>query len=215
MPNATPESLLDALNWRYATKRFDPTKTIPEAIWSALERSLVLTPSSFGLQPWKFLIVENPAVRAELQAVSWGQSQVRDASHFVVLLARTDLQPEYVDGWIERMGEVQGSPAEALAPLKGVIRNFVGAKTPDERHAWNTRQTYIALGQLMAAAAFLGIDTCPMEGIDPAAYDRILGLEGAGYSTAVACALGYRADDDRHARLPKARFDASRIIVRV
>lgn len=208
----SPDQLLDALRWRYATKKFDSSRKIPDAIWDALEESLVLTPSSFGLQPWKFLVVKDAGLRALLSAESWRQPQVTDASHYVVLTARTDLEKSDIDLWMKRMSEVQGSSLEAVAPLKGVIEGFAQAMSHEARHTWNTRQVYIALGQLMASAAALGIDTCPMEGLSPTGYDHVLGLEGSGYATVVACALGYRAADDRAATLPKARYDRSKVI---
>ena len=210
--NTKPDQLLSALRWRYATKQFDPSRKIPADVWAALEESLVLTPSSFGLQPWKFLVVRDPAIRAKLVTESWSQPQVTDASHFLVLTARTDLAQADIDSWIACMAETQGKPAEAVAPLKGMIEGFAERMSHDERHAWNVRQVYIALGQLMTAAAVLGIDSCPMEGISAPAYDRILGLEGSGYATVVACALGYRSADDKYAAAPKARFDRSRVI---
>lgn len=208
----TTDQLLASLHWRYATKQFDVSRRIPAETWAALEDSLVLTPSSFGLQPWKFIVVENPAVRAKLLPDSWNQAQVTHASHFVVLTARTDLTAADIDAWVTRMAEVQGKPVDSLAPLKGMIVGFAETMSVDERHDWNVRQVYIALGQLMTAAAALGIDTCPMEGISKSAYDRILGLEGTGYATVVACALGYRSDADKYAASPKARFDKSRVI---
>jgi nitroreductase len=210
-----PDQLLAALRWRYATKQFDASRRIPADVWDALEESLVLTPSSFGLQPWKFLVVENPAVRGKLLAESWNQPQVTDASHFVVLTARTDLTVEDIDAWISRMAEVQGKPPEAVAPLKGMIIGFAERMGHEDRQAWNIRQAYIALGQLMAAAAVLGIDACPMEGISATAYDRVLGLEGSGYATVVACALGYRSEQDKYATTPKARFEREKVIRRV
>ncbi|MFT4176562.1 MAG: NAD(P)H-dependent oxidoreductase [Luteolibacter sp.] len=210
--NATPEQLLAALQWRYATKKFDPAKRIPEPVWEALEQSLVLTPSSFGLQPWQFLVVENPEIRRQLQEVSWNQSQVTEASHFVVMTARDDMHAGDIGEWIGRMAEVQGIPVENLAPLQRVIASFIEGKPPESLRVWNGRQVYIALGQLMSSAALLGIDTCPMEGLDVTAYDRILGLENSGYHTAVACALGYRAADDKASLYPKTRFDRSRVI---
>lgn len=211
----TTEQLLASLRWRYATKQFDASRKIPAETWAALEESLVLTPSSFGLQPWKFLIVETPAVRAKLLPDSCNQAQVTDASHFVVLTARTDLTTADIDAWVSRLSEIQGRPADALAPMKGMIVGFAETMSEEERHAWNVRQVYIALGQLMASAAALGIDACPMDGISKTAYDRILGLENSGYATVVACALGYRADTDKYATAPKARFDASRVIQHV
>ena len=211
MPSNT-SPILSALNWRYATKQFDASRSISEGVWDIIEQSLVLTPSSFGLQPWKFLVVRDPAIRAELQPESWGQSQVTEASHFIVLAARTDLTAADIDAWVTRMAEVQGKTPETVAPLRGMIAGFAEAKSCEERHQWNVRQVYIALGQLMATAAVLGIDTCPMEGISATSYDRILGLERSGYATVVACALGYRAASDKYAAIPKARFDRSRVI---
>jgi nitroreductase len=208
----TTDQLLAALSWRYATKQFDATRKIPAETWTAIEDSMVLTPSSFGLQPWKFLVVENPDVRAKLLTESWNQPQVTDASHFVVLTARTDLTMEDIEAWISRMAEVQNKDAEAVAPLKGMIAGFAERMSAEDRSEWNARQIYIALGQLMAAAAVLGIDACPMEGISATAYDRVLGLEGSGYATVVACALGYRADSDKYATTPKARFDRSQVV---
>lgn len=211
----TPDELLESLRWRYATKKFDATRKIPAATWAAVEESMVLTPSSFGLQPWKFMIIEDPELRIRLRSASWGQSQVTDASHYVVLTARTTLSHADISAWIARLSEVQGTPAESLLPLQNVIEGFTKPMSAAAIHAWNIRQLYIALGQLMAGAAMLGLDTCPMEGIDPAAYDSVLGLEGSGYATAVGCALGYRAADDRHAGLAKARFAAERVITYV
>ncbi len=204
--------LLDALKWRYATKKFDPNLRIPADTWETLEHSLALTPSSFGLQPWQFLVIGNPEIRAALRAESWGQSQLTDASHLVIFTVRTDLGEEDIGRWIERLAEVQSTPLESLEPLRSVIAGFIHPMTAEQRQAWNTRQIYIALGQFMAAAAILGIDTCPLEGINPAGYDRVLGLENSGYATAVGCAVGYRAADDRHASLPKARFAREAVI---
>lgn len=215
MKHLTAEDLLATLRWRYATKQFDATRKIPADVWDALEESLVLTPSSFGLQPWKFLVIRDPAVRARLQSESWNQPQTTEASHFVVLTARTDVTPSDINAWINRMAEAQGKSPDELAPLKGMIAGFAETMSHEARHAWNMRQVYIALGQLMTAAATLGIDTCPMEGISSAAYDRILGLENSGYATAVACALGYRAEGDKYAATPKARFERKAVVAYV
>lgn len=208
----SPDSLLTALRWRYATKQFDPNRKIPQDAWNAIEESLVLTPSSFGLQPWKFIVVENPQLRAKLLTESWNQTQVTDASHFVVLSAKSDLTMADISRWITRMGEVQGKSPDDLAPLKGMMAGFSERMSHEERHEWNVRQAYIALGQLMTSAAVMGIDACPMEGISPSAYDRVLGLEGTDYATVVACALGYRADSDKYASTPKARYDRAEVV---
>lgn len=207
-----PEQLLSSLRWRYATKQFDPSRKIPDDVWDVIEESLVLTPSSFGLQPWKFLVIRDPGLRANLSAESWRQPQVTDASHYLVLTARTDLEESDIDEWMDCLVKAQGGTLEAVAPLKGMIQGFVQVMSHEARQAWNIRQTYIALGQLMGFAATLGIDACPMEGLSAAAYDKILGLEGSGYATVMACALGYRAAEDKWAGVPKARFERSRVI---
>lgn len=209
-PSQAP--LLDALKWRYATKKFDPARRIPDDTWETLEHSLALTPSSFGLQPWQFLVIESPEIRTALRAESWGQSQLTDASHLVIFTVRRDLGENDIGRWMDRLSEVQATSLEKLAPLRSAISGFIQTMDGDQRRAWNTRQIYIALGQFMAAAAILGIDTCPLEGMNPAGYDRVLELGSTEYATVVACAAGYRAPDDRHATLPKARFAHEAVI---
>ncbi len=212
--NPLPASeLLAALNWRYATKKFDPTRKIPAETWSALEQALVLSPSSFGIQPWKFLVVTDPSVREKLVPVSWGQTQPKDGSHHVVFAVRKDLPEAHIDRYVARTAEVRGTTSEALAPFKKMMMGSLeGARAKGYLDTWQKHQVYIALGQFMASAAVLGVDTCPMEGIEPSKYDEILGLTGTGYATVVACAAGYRAADDKYASLPKVRFPASEVI---
>lgn len=209
----TPQYVLEQLNWRYATKKFDPSKKIPEEIWKALEQSLVLAPSSFGLQPWKFIVVRNPQVRQQLLEHSWGQTQVVDASHLVVLAIKKDLNDSDVDRYIQRMSEVQGVPVENLQKYAGVVKGFLKQPPyPLDINEWSTRQTYIALGQYMTCAAMLGIDTCPMEGFVPAKYDEVLGLPAQGYSAVVVCPAGYRAADDKYATNPKVRYATEDVV---
>jgi nitroreductase len=207
-----PQDLISALQFRYATKKFDPASKIDAATWEALCRSLVLAPSSFGLQPWRFLVVTNPGIRASLREVSWNQPQITDADRLVVIATRIDMTAADIDAWMACLAQSQGKQPEELAAYRGMIDGFVDALDAETRKNWNARQCYIALGQLMTSAAVMGVDTCPLEGIDKAAYDRILGLEGSGYATAVACAIGHRAADDAYATAPKARFAASEVI---
>lgn len=212
-PAATPDALLRALTWRYAVKKFDATRRIPADTWAALEQSLVLTPSSFGLQPWAFFLVRDPARREALVGASWGQRQVADASHLVVFAIRQGLAAADVDRYVARIAEVRGVAADTLAGYRKVMLGFLGRPAEQfDVDEWAARQVYIALGQFMAAAAVLGIDTCPMEGLDPRAYDRILGLEGTGYATVVACPAGYRAPDDRYAAQTKVRYPAADVV---
>jgi nitroreductase len=217
MPTPIPPlQLVEALNWRYATKKFDPAKTIPDDTWTALEQSLVLTASSIGLQPWKFFVVTDRAVKTQLQAASYRQGQVVDCSHFVALSARRDIDAQHVERHIERMVEVTGTAAESLVKFRAMtLRNLDKARAAGTLDVWQEHQIYIALGQFMASAAVLGVDTCPMEGIEPEKYDEILGLAGSNYATVVACAAGYRLPEDKYASMKKVRFKADDVIVRV
>lgn len=216
MQAIAPSHLLDALNWRYATKAFDPARRIPDATWAALEQALVLSPSSFGLQPYRFVVVSDPATRVQLLPHAWGQKQVVDASHFVVFAARTDVKAADIDTFLERTAEVRGVSVESLAGYRGMMAGMLlsdGFKSIAPH--WAARQAYIALGNLMTTAALLGVDACPMEGFVPAEFDKLLGLAEQGYTTVVACALGYRAAEDKYATLPKVRFDHARLVTTV
>jgi len=207
------QQLLDALQWRYATKVFDATKKIPADLWNALEQSLVLTPTSYGLQPYHFLIVQDPATRAALLAHSWGQKQVVDCSHFIVFTARTEMKEADVDKLVARISSVRGVPAESMTPYWNMmIKDVVNGPRGKTAHEWAARQCYIALGNLMTCAAVLGVDACPMEGLVPAEYDKILQLEGTGYKTVVALALGYRAATDKYASLAKIRYQTTDLV---
>jgi nitroreductase len=210
---SNPKQLLDALQWRYATKIFDATKKIPADVWSALEKSLVLTPTSYGLQPYQFLVVQDAAKRAALLPNSWGQKQVVDCSHFVVFTARTEMTKADVDKLIARISSVRGVPAESMTPYWNMmIGDVVNGPRGKTAHEWAARQVYIALGNLMTCAAVLGVDACPMEGINPPEYDKILGLAGSGYQTVVALALGYRSANDKYASLAKVRYETAELV---
>jgi len=211
--NMTNEQLLTALNWRYATKVFDAARKIPADVWRTLEQSLVLTPTSYGLQPYKFLVVQDPGKRAELLPHSWGQKQVLDCSQFVVFIARTEMTEADVDRLIQRTVAVRQLPANALDAYRGMmVGDIVNGPRGKRAHEWAARQAYIALGNLMTCAAMLDVDTCPMEGLNPVEYDRILNLAGTGYATVVACALGYRAAADKYASLAKVRYAAKDLV---
>jgi nitroreductase len=211
----TPAQLLASLEWRYATKAFD-TRKLPDATWAALEESLRLTPSSYGLQPWKFIVVNDPALRAKLRPVSWNQSQVTDASHLVVFARRTEVTEADVNEFFHQMVSERQADATKLEPYRQMmLGGVVKGKDAAGQKEWAARQLYIALGQLMGAAAAMAIDTCALEGIDPDAYTEILGLQGTGYEAVVACAVGYRSSEDKYAGMKKIRFPAARVIRRV
>jgi nitroreductase len=207
------QQLIDSLQWRYATKLFDSKRRISSEDWETLEQALVLTPSSIGLQPWKFLVVEDPGLRAKLQPASWGQPQIVEASHLVVFATRTNFNEEDLDRHIRRSAAVRGVSPDTLASLREMALNSIIHGFDDvQRKAWAFNQTYIALGNLLTSAALLGIDACPMEGIVREKYDNILGLREQGLTTAMAAALGYRAGNDKYASLPKVRFQREDVI---
>jgi nitroreductase len=208
MSHTIPEQqLLDSLNWRYATKTFDASKKIPAATWKALEETLVLSPSSFGLQPYRFLIVSDPALRAKLQPHSWNQTQVVDASHYIVFAARTAMTETEIDRFLDRVVEVRGIPRESLEGYRGMMYGSLLSPGSEVRIPhWAALQAYIALGNLMTSASLLGVDTCAIEGFAPAEYDTLLGLKDQGYASVVCCALGYRSAEDKYAGLAKVRF---------
>jgi nitroreductase len=209
----TPSDIVSSLNWRYACKVFDAAKKIPAETWSSLEESLVLTPSSFGMQPWKFLVIQDPELREQLVPHAWNQRQVADCSHLVVMTTFREMPEDHIDTNIRRMMEVRGGTPEALIGFRNMVAGF--RQSGQEKGwlgDWAKQQSYIALGQFMLAAALLKIDTCPMEGFVAAKFDEILGLTGGAYTTAVLCPAGYRSEDDKYAVLPKVRFSLGDVI---
>jgi nitroreductase len=207
------DTLLGALKWRYATKKFDAARKIPADTWKSLEEALVLSPSSFGLQPWRFIVVQEAGLRQKLSVASWGQTQPLECSHFVVFTVRKNLSAADVDRFVDRIVEVRGGTKEALKGYRDIMVGSTDkARAAGFLDGWMSRQVYIALGQFMASGALLGVDTCPMEGIEPPKYDEILGLAAQGFTTLCACAAGYRAPDDKYATVPKVRFKTSEVI---
>jgi len=210
------QELLEQLNWRYATKQFDPTKKISADDWATLETVLQLSPSSGGLQPWKFIVVTDPAIRAKLVPASYGQEKVSTASHLVVFASKNNFGEADVDAHLQNVARVQGVPMESLAQLRGMlVGGIVQAMDETARNAWARNQTFIALGNLLTSAALLGIDACPMEGFDRAQYDEILGLKTRGLASAVIATLGYRSATDKYASASKVRFPKEQIFVQV
>lgn len=205
-------NVIDRLNWRYATKVFDPEKKIADGLWDEVEDSLMLTPSSFGLQPWKFIVVTDQAVKEKLLEHSWNQVQVTSCSHLVVLLGQKSINDEDVDKLINETQARRGGELTELDGYKGMMIGFLSAMTHEQKDAWARNQVYIALGQLLSVAAMLEIDACPMEGITPSKYDEILGLEGSRYETVLACPMGYRGADDKYGELAKVRYSKDEII---
>jgi nitroreductase len=206
--------LINQLNWRYATKQFDPARKVSAQNWAALEEALVLTPSSIGLQPWAFLVVDDPAVRAKLLLASYGQPQVVDASHLVVFATKANYSEADVDAHIRQAAKIRGVGVEALDGLRQMaVRSVVQGMSETERRHWAVNQTYIALGNLVTSAALLGIDAAPMEGFERARYDDLLGLKARGLTASVIAALGYRKETDKYATAPKVRFPREEVVL--
>jgi nitroreductase len=216
MKTINNELLLRQLNWRYATKQFDPQRKISVTDWATLEEALLLTPSGGGLQPWKFIVVTNPSVRARLTSASYGQAQINAASHLVVFAAKNNFSEADVDAHLKNLAQIQGTPLAALAPLRGMlVGSVIQALDEPARNAWARNQAYIALGNLVSSAALLGIDVCPMEGFDRAQYDEILSLKAQGLASAVIATLGYRLSTDRYANAPKVRFPKEEVFIHI
>jgi nitroreductase len=202
--------LLTQSSWRYATKRFDSARKIPDDTWTVLEQVLVHPPSTFGLQPWRFIIVRDPQLRLTLKPLTTDQPQLTDCSHFVVFARKNVLSEADVEKLVDRTTAVRGLPRGGTQGYHDTTTGDV-ASSPHSRwvQEWTARQAYIALGNLMTAAALLGVDACPMEGLDPDCYDEVLGLASKGYATVCACALGYRATDNPCAAANAAPNDFS------
>jgi nitroreductase len=215
MKPVTNETIEKQLNWRYATKKYDPTRRISPADWRTLEQALVLSPSSYGLQPWKFVVVNDPDVRARLKPAAWNQPQITDASHLVVFAIKKNLGAADVDRLVRRTAEVRGVPVEALDGYRDLMLARVNRDAAADVDHWSSRQAYIALGEFLTAAAMLGIDANPMEGFENHKFDEILGLDKHGYHAVVIAAAGYRAPDDRYASLPKVRYESSDVLVTI
>jgi nitroreductase len=213
--NIPGNQLISQLNWRYATKQFDPARKISPEDWAALEEALVLSPSSFGLQPWKFVVVTDQAVKERLVEASWGQRPPADCSHHVVFAIKKDLGATDVETFVDQIATVRNTSRASLAGYRDRMLDFVtNSKNGDINH-WAARQAYIALGNFLTSAALLGIDVCPMEGIDRARYDALLGLDEQGLNTVVVAAAGYRAATDKYAALKKVRFPKEAVLLKV
>lgn len=207
--------LIEQLNWRYATKQFDSSRKISAEDWSTLEDSLVLTPSSYGLLPWKAVTVTNPVLRETLVGASWGQRQVADASHLVVFAVNTTFGKSDIESFVDRVAAVRGAPVESLAGYRDMMINgIVNAMDETVRTAWASHQAYIALGNLLTSAALLGIDACPMGGFVADKYDEILGLKEQHLHAVVICALGYRSASDGYAGMKKVRYAKEEVFLR-
>ena len=207
------EQLLAQLNWRYATKQFDPTRKISPEDWAALESALILSPSSYGLQPWKFIVITDQKMREKLFPATWKQRQILDCSHYVVFTVNTKMTEEHIDRHLARTVEVRGGTVEALNRFREAMAgDLVTGVRAAQAHEWAAHQAYLALGNFITSAALLGIDTCPMEGFNAQDYDEILDLTAKRLTSVVCCAAGYRSAEDTSALQKKVRFAPADVI---
>lgn len=205
-------TILHKLKWRYAIKRFDSEKKIPEDQITELLKAVNLSASSFGLQPYELIVIHNAELQEKLSEQSYGQGQITSASHIIVFAAKKKINADYVSEYISRTEEVKGMEAGSLADYKDIIQGYIAATSDDDLLVWSQKQAYIALGTLLIAAADLKIDVCPMEGVSADGYDELLDLEKNGLRTTVIATLGYRTHDDKNALAKKSRKSLDELV---
>lgn len=203
---------ISSLERRYATKAFDPTRTLSDDQLFQLTESLRLAPSSFGLQPWKFIVVANSDIRTKLVERARWQKQVSEASYLMVLCARDTITKLDVQKYIDNIAHVRWVELETLQWFKDSMEDFITNKTNEELRIWSEKQVYIAQWILLSTAAQLQIDACPMEWFDNIWYDKLLWLEWSWYHSVVIVPVWYRSKDDKYAQAHKVRYSAEQVI---
>ncbi|MBI1838322.1 MAG: NAD(P)H-dependent oxidoreductase [Flavobacteriia bacterium] len=197
--------IIEDLKWRYATKKYDSTKKVSIENIEIIKDALRLTPTAFGLQPLKFIIVENQDVRLKLKEKSHNQEQVVDASHLLVLCSYIDNTEIHVEDYIDLIVDTRNVAKENLEGFKEYINNTINPIPLETKTIWNAKQAYIALGNLLHTCAALRIDATPMEGFEPEGYDEVLGLKAKNLKATIVCPIGYRHPEDRYQHLTKVR----------
>jgi nitroreductase len=208
-------SLIEKLNWRYATKKFDHTRKLSPVQLDELLQAVHLSPSSAGLQSYKVIVVEDAATRQKLREAANGQAQLTDASQMIIFASETNLDAAYVKHYIDHVAKTRHIGRENLEGYEQMINSNVSNLTTEQKINWSNKQAYIALGVLLTAAAELGIDACPMEGFNTAKFDEILGLKEKGLTTAVIAAIGFRAEDDGYSKLAKVRKPEEEMFIHI
>lgn len=206
-------NIIDALHWRYATKAYDTTKKLSSDQVELLIESVRLAPSSFGLPTYKLIHVTDTETREKLKTAAWGQTQITDASEFLVFAAKTNLGDTDINEFINEVSKVRNVPVESLTGYVDMIKGSVGSRSSEENTVWATKQAYIGLGILLTAAAFERIDASPMEGFDSVQFDDILGLSKLNLKSVVVVALGYRSENDTYSSLAKVRQSKQSLVI--
>jgi nitroreductase len=197
--------LIEALQWRYATKKYDPTFQLDSKDKETLEQVLQLTPTSYGLQPLHFIWLEDTALLEKTKTLAWNQQQIVDAAGVLVLCTKTELTPADLDAHADLMRDTRDMQEEQIKGFRAHLHAAIGNKPAEHIQVWNDKQAYIALGQLLTACALLQLDATPMEGFDPAALDELLELKEKGLHSVLICTIGKRAADDHYQHLQKVR----------
>jgi nitroreductase len=208
-------SLLEALKWRYATKKFNTSKVIPSEDVDKIKSAFNLTASSYGLQPVSLILVCNKTIQRELVPLSMNQNQVAQASHLAVFCVKTTLEAPYVVDYFERIKSVRKTDDKILASFRTHIIDSFKKKSSEEIYLWGAKQAYLAMGNLLAVCADLRIDACPMEGFDPEAFDAYFDLKAKGLRSVLIMPMGYRADDDMFSGLKKVRKQISESVIEI
>jgi nitroreductase len=198
-------TFIENQNWRYATKKFNSEKKISNSDLEILKEAIQLSSSSYGLQPYKVLIIENEEIRKQLQPASWGQSQITDASHLLVFASETNVDAEYITRYAENMAKTRNIPFDSVKGYADFMIGNIASLTPEKQLIWAQKQAYLALGNLLNAAAELKIDVTPMEGFLPEQYNEILGLTEKRLHATLVATIGYRHDEDDTQNYAKVR----------
>jgi len=189
-------NFIDNQKWRYATKKFDASKKISEADLEILKEAIQLSSSSYGLQPYKVFIIDNPEIRAQIQPLAWNQSQITDASHVFVFANNTNFGNAEIDAYIENMAKTRGIPVESVQGYADFMKMKITSLAPEIKNNWTSKQTYLALANLLNAAAELKIDVTPMEGFEPEKVNELLGFNELGLNASLIATIGYRHEED-------------------
>lgn len=205
-------TILDALQWRHAAKSFDTTKHVSEKDLSELLEVLRLSPSSYGIQPWKFVVVTDPEVRKQLSPAAYNQAQITQSDALIVLCRLKTLEDDYIRQYAADIAKQRGLPEDKLAGYRDMMLGSFAKRNQEERAVWMEKQVYIALGMLLEACALKKIESCPMEGFDSAKFDEILKLSELGLHSVVLCAIGMRNESDHHALDKKVRWPLETIV---
>ncbi|WP_366183884.1 NAD(P)H-dependent oxidoreductase [Flavobacterium ovatum] len=206
-------TFIEKQNWRYATKKFDATKKITIEDLDFLKEAIRLSSSSYGLQPYKVLIIENPELRAKIQPAAWGQSQIVDASHLVVFANVTEIAEPEIDSYVQNISATRNLPLEALSGYADFMKSKILSLSPEFKNTWSAKQTYLAMGNLLNAAAEKEIDVTPMEGFIPEQVNEILGLNKLGLNASLIATIGYRHTDDDTQHYKKVRKSQEELFI--